>query len=142
LSGEQITTCSTHAGRVAEASGRGRERVVRLELHHAPGHDPERLGRLLGRVELREEVGLDPVAGLVASVELVAERLDHVVVGARDVRHVGLAHERDEGREQRAKRPDRLSLGVVSRRRAVEGAEELVRAVDEVDLHIRARRTR
>jgi hypothetical protein len=63
-----------------------------------------------------------------------------VVEGARDVRDVGLADERYQRREQAAQGPDGSALGVVRRGDAVERAEQLVGAVDEVDLHIRARR--
>ena len=45
------------------------QRVVRLELDHRPDHDAERRERLLEQRELREEIGVDAGAGLVAGPE-------------------------------------------------------------------------
>jgi len=55
--------------------------------------------------------------------------------------HARLAEECDERREDAAQRPHGPPLGVLRRRDAVERPEQLVGAVDEVDLHIRERRT-
>ena len=130
------------AGSVAKARGPGREGIVRLELDHRPHDDAECGHGALGRVELRQQVSFDAVAGLVAGKELVSERLDHVVEAARDVGDARLAEERDERREDAAQRPHGPALGVVRRGDAVERPEQLVGAVDEVDLHIRERRTK
>ena len=62
------------ARRVRPAVGGGRQRVVGLELDHRPEHEPEGLDRALGERELGEELGRHPLLGLVARVEVVAER--------------------------------------------------------------------
>ena len=46
---------------------------------------PERGERLLEQRELREQVGIDAGAGLVAGPQAVAERLDDVIGGDADV---------------------------------------------------------
>ena len=65
---------------------RRRQRIVGLELDHRPDGDAERRQRLFEQRELREEVGVDALAGLVAGPQIVAERLDHVVGRDADVR--------------------------------------------------------
>ena len=114
LSGEQIDHLLDARG-VAPPDGRGGQGVVGLELDHRPHHDAESRRRLLGRLELGEEVGVDSLAGLVALEELVAEGLDHVIERARDVGDVGLAQEGKERGEQAADRADRAAARVVGR---------------------------
>ena len=134
LSGVQITTCST-SGNAANCAARRRERVVALELDHRPHDDPERAARVLGRPELREQLRVDAVAGLVAGVEIVAERLDHVIERDRDVRDAGLAEQREHRAQQAAHGADLEAVGGRARRAAVVRAKQLERSVDEVNFH-------
>ena len=92
LSGVQTRIRSTARVR-AEAVGRRGDRVVGLELDHRPQDDPERLDRGLGDRELGQQLGRHPGRRLVARVEVVAERLDHPVRGAPDVRGALLAQQ-------------------------------------------------
>ena len=67
LSGEQITTRSTH--RCPRETRRGRrERVVTFELDHGPNHEAECAARVFGQAELREQYGVETVAGLVTRI--------------------------------------------------------------------------
>ena len=125
-----------------EAPGRGRDRVVGLELDHRPEHDAQRLDRGLGDGELVEELGRHPGRRLVAGEEVVAERLDHPVRGAADVRGALLA---EQVQELVAQPRDARQVDPVAaedrRARRVERAEQLVGGVDEVDLHRRVSRS-
>ena len=66
---------------------RGRsERIIGFELDHRPDDNAHRRERLLERMELREQRGLDAGAGLVVRPKPIAKRLDHVVGGDAEVR--------------------------------------------------------
>src|SRR3954447_7791688 len=131
LSGVQIRTCSTSSSSAARRGGGG-ERVVRLVLGHRPDGDAHRRQRLLERLELEPQRGVDAGARLVAVPELVPERLDHVVGGDADVRAVLL--EVLEHGVQHA-RGGAVAAVVAAATPAVEVTEELVGAVEEVDDH-------
>ena len=64
----------------------GGERIVRLELHHRPDDDAGRREGVFEQWELRQQVGFDAFAGLVARPQSIAERLDDVIGGDGDVR--------------------------------------------------------
>ena len=65
---------------------RGRsERIIGFELDHRPDDNAHRRERLLERMELREQRGLDAVAGLVIRPKPIAKRLDHMVGGDAEV---------------------------------------------------------
>ena len=82
--------------------GGARKRVVGLELDHGPDGDPARGHDLFQQRELREQMGVDPGAGLVAGPEIVAERFDDVIGGDGDVGCAGLEQARQGSRD----RPD------------------------------------
>ena len=72
---------------------RGRsERIIGFELDHRPHDNAHRRQRLLERMELREQRGLDAGAGLVVRPKPIAKRLDHVVGGDAKKRAVVLDH--------------------------------------------------
>ena len=96
--------------------------------------DAERRERLLEQRELRSSAGLDALAGLVARPEVVAERLDHRVGRDADVgRAVARAARAASGAPPASPPPARRRAR--PRPAARGGAEELVRSIDEVDLH-------
>ena len=64
---------------------RRREAVVGLVLHERPHREAGRGEQLLERLELAAQRGIAAGAGLVARVEVVAERLDDVVAGDAEV---------------------------------------------------------
>ena len=115
---------------------RGRDRVVGLELDHRPGDEAHRGDRPLRELELRDQALRDALAGLVAGEQVVAERLDHVVERDTRVRDRAAAEQHGEAPHEAAHRAD-LAPGVLRGRRAEPRAEQLVRAVDQVDLHDR-----
>ena len=129
----QIETRSTRGSARATARGRG-ERVVGLELDHRPHGDAERPQRVLEHRELREQLGRHAGAGLVARPEVVAERLDHVVGGDAHVGRALLEHP-EHRPEDPADRGHLDAVVVEVRRHGEVVTEELVGAVDEVDLH-------
>ena len=129
-----MTTCST-PGSPAEAAARRGQRVVGLELHHRPDDHAQRRDGVLGERELGQQLRVDALAGLVAGEELVAERLDDVVEGARHVRHAGRREQQPEAAQQADGRADLAAVGRLARRRAEVAAKQLVGPVDEVDLH-------
>ena len=116
-----------------ERGGRG-EPVVGLVLDERPHREAGRGERLLERVELRAQRGVDARAGLVARVEIVAERLDHVVAGDADVGRA-LLEQPDQRREHAAHGAHLLAVRARVRRHREEVPEQLVGAVDQVDLH-------
>ncbi len=66
---------------------RGRsERIIGFELDHRPDDNAHRRERLLERMELREQRGLDAGAGLVVRPKPIAKRLDHVIGGDAEIR--------------------------------------------------------
>src|SRR5437764_1276093 len=72
---------------------RGRsERIIGFELDHRPDDNAHRRERLLERMELREQRGLDSDAGLVVRPKPIAKRLDHVIGADAEVRVAVLEH--------------------------------------------------
>src|SRR5206468_319023 len=116
-----------------DRGGRG-EPVVGLVLHERPHREARGGERLLERLELGAQRRIDPRAGLVAGVEVVAERFDHVVAGDADVRGA-LLEQPDQRREHAAQRAHLLTVRTQVRGHREEVAEQLVGAVDQVDLH-------
>src|SRR5262249_42958057 len=123
-----------------ETGGRG-EPVVGLELDHGPDGDAHRRERVLERAELREERAIHALGRLVPGPQIVTEGLDDVVGGHAEVRRAALEHLRGRMKDARYRAEWRVhALGRPPR--AVEVAEELVRAVDEVDDHAAAEPSR
>src|SRR6266699_1321756 len=113
---------------------RGCERVVCLELGHGPYRHAHGGEGVFERVELREQGGVDALTGLVIGPERVAKRLDDVVGGDAEMRRALLDHlqyrveHSDHGAEGRV-------LALCGAAAAVELAEQLVRAVDQMNDH-------
>src|SRR5689334_4744026 len=83
-------------------------------------------------MELREQVRLDPGAGLVAGPQVVAKRLDDVIGGDAEVASPALEHA--EHRSQDADdRGDFLAVTALLVRHRVEMPEQLVGAVEEMN---------
>ena len=89
---------------------------------------------LLERMKLRPQRRIDAVAGLVAGPELVTERLDDMVGGNAKMRGALLDHLQD-GVEHARDGREGLVLSLVESAQAIEMAEELVGAVDEMNDH-------
>ena len=121
--------------------GRRGKRVVSLQLGHGPYSHTHSGECFFERVELREERGLDAVPCLVAGPETVAEGLDDVIGRHTDVSGSRLDHlqhsiqHSDHGAEGPI-----LALGEAAK--AVEVAEQLVRAVYEMNDHAFVTRAR
>ena len=125
---------AVHPGVLSGLHRRCAHGVVGLVLDH--GEDPEarRREHRLEQRELGEEFRRHALAGLVALEHLVAEGLDHLVGGDADVGGALLEHSEDRADD----RPRGRHLAAVGRhvrwhREVV--AEQLVRSVDEVNLH-------
>jgi hypothetical protein len=114
--------------------GRRRQRVVGLQLDHRPHGDAHRGEGLLQRVELRRQGAIDPGPGLVVGPELVPERLDHVIGGDTEVGGALLDHLQHR-MQQAGDRAQRLVLALVEAALAVEVAEQLVGAVQDMNDH-------
>ena len=114
---------------------RGRsERIIGFELDHRPDDNAHRRERLLERMELREQRGLDAGAGLVVRPKPIAKRLDHVVGGDAEIRVAVLDH-LENGLQHADDGAVRAILAFGEPAQAVEVTEEFVGAVDEVDDH-------
>ena len=115
--------------------GRGAQRVVRLQLHHGPNDHAEGAKPILEGFELDAQLSLDPVPYLVTRPEVVAERLDDVVGRHTHVGRAALQHPEHGGHHAPHCRelvplPVPCALG-----KPVEMAEQLVGAVDDMDVH-------
>ena len=126
-------TFSTRVG-VCQRGG-GREAVVGLVLDERPDREAGGGERVFEQIELAAQRGVDARAGLVARVEIVAERLDHVVRGDTDVRGAALEHPQHRPQHTTCGR-DLAALSRDMRRDAEVMAEQLVGAVKEVDVHV------
>src|SRR5439155_1221895 len=113
---------------------RGCERIVGLQVGHGPyGHAHGGEG-FLERVELRQQGGLNTISRLVLGPESVTEGLDDVVGRHTDVRGPLLDHLQD-GVQHAAHRAEGRILARGGAAAAVELAEQLVGAVDEMNDH-------
>ncbi len=124
-----------HPGMLREASRRRGETIVRLELDHGPDDDAQRTQGVLQQGELREQLGRHALVGLVARVTLVAPGVDDVVGGAAEVGHALVAQQRQDRLHDAEGRGYRLTIEALVRRPPEVRPEELVGAVEQVDLH-------
>ena len=95
---------------------------------------PSALKRLLEQEELRQQLRLDPLAGLVAGPQPVAERFDDVIRRDGDVSGAAVHHAED-GTNHATDRGDLRAARIPGRGQRVVVAEQLVGAVDEVNVH-------
>ena len=115
---------------------RGRsERIIGFELDHRPDDNAHCRERLLERMELREQRGLDAGTGLVARPKPIAKRFDHVIGGDAEVGVAALDH-LEHGLQHADDSAVRAVLAFVEPAQPVEVTEELVGAVDEVNDHL------
>ena len=112
---------------------RGSQRIVRLELHHRPDHNARRREDVFEQRELRQQVGLDAFAGLVAWPQLVAKRFDDVIGRHGNVRGAALDHAQHR-REHAADRGDLAAVLIPRGGQRVVVPEQLVCAVDQIDV--------
>ena len=113
-------------------SGR-RQRIVGLVFDHRPHRDAQRGERFLEHGKLREQFGFDAGTRLVSRPEPIAKRLDDVVGGDADVRGAG-GDQAEHRADHAADRGHFPSRGVFRRRKGVVVAEQLVGAVDQVNV--------
>src|SRR5687768_7931717 len=85
-------------------------------------------------MKLRKQCGLDAVTGFVAGPELVAKRFDHVIGGDADV-GPALLDQLEHRVQDAVDRAEWTVLALVEAAQAVEVAEQLVSAIDEVNDH-------
>lgn len=110
------------------------EGVVGFEFDHGPHRDSHGPQCVLERVELAPEGRIDPFAGLVPGVEVIAKGLDHVVRGDGHVR--GAVLDQVEHAPQHAPKGTGLAaVGRLMRRESEEIPEEFVGSVDKVHSH-------
>ena len=131
LSGVQMMTRSTRASRAAAGRSRS-ERVVRFKLNHGPDDNASRREDVFEQWELRQQVGFDAFAGLVAWPQFVAERFDDVIGRNGDVRGAAFDHAQNRC-EHASDRGDLLTIPIPRGRQRVVVPEQLVCAVDEID---------
>ena len=119
---------------------RRRERIIGFELHHRPDDDAQCAERFLEQRKLAEEIRIDPFTGLVARPQLIAERLDDVI--GRDG-HVGRAalHQAEHGADDPAHCAHLAAVSITRRWNGVVVPEQLVGAVDQMDLQSAAPRS-
>ncbi len=114
--------------------GGGGESIIRLELDHRPYGHPHGDEPVFQRLELRGEGGLDPLPRLVAGPERVAERFDDVIGRHADVRGPVLEH-LEHGMEDANRRAEGRIIDFSGAPQAVEMAEQLVGAINQVNDH-------
>src|ERR1041385_6767764 len=120
---------------VLGAHGAGVQQLVGapVHLHYALTAPPLRRKRVLERMKLREQRGLDAFAGLVTGPKSVTERLDDMV-GRHANMGGALLDQPQHGMQHAGDRAIRRVL-LLEPAQPVEVAEELVRPVDEVGYH-------
>ena len=126
-------------GLAGEARRAGGDAVVGLELPHAPDGHAQRLQRVLGQRELREQLGGHARVRLVARVQLVAEGADDGVAGGGHGQRLAFPQERQRARREARHGAHLHALRRRARGRAEVGAEELVGGVEEDEPHGAAR---
>ncbi len=117
------------------ATCRRRQRIVRLVVIHRPNRDPERGDPPFREEELVEELLIDPGAGLVLGVDGIAEGFDDGVEGGRDMGDAGLGNEAQHRGHDASDRPDLPAVGRQALWGTEVGTEQLVGAIDQVQLH-------
>ena len=113
---------------------RGRQRIVRFPLHHRPDRHAERRA---ARPRAAETARAGPARCRRRSCsrpQPVAERLDDVIGRHRDVRGAAGDHAQHR-REHASHRADLHAVRVTRRRHRIVVPEQLVRAVDQVNVH-------
>src|SRR5438067_6153535 len=114
---------------------RGRsERIIGFELDHRPDDNAHRRKRLLERMELREQRGLDAGAGLVVRPKPIAKRLDHVIGRDTDVNGVALQHLKN-GLQYANDRAVRAIFAFGKPVQPVKVAKQFVGTVNKIDDH-------
>ena len=101
----------TDAVVVACDPGRRGQAVVGLLVDHRPDRDAEGPQAVFQERELRQQLRRHPLARLVPRVQVVAERLDHVVGGHAHVRRALLQHHQHRA-EHAPGRRDLHAVGV------------------------------
>ena len=132
MSGVQMTTRSTR-GSAAAAAAAAASASSASNSTIGQTATPSAGERFFEQRELREQVGLDASAGLVAGPELVAKRLDDVIGRDADVRRAAViipSTDVSTPRTAPTSRPSAIARG----RKGVVVAEQLVRAVDEMNV--------
>ena len=117
-------------------AGVGRDQVVGLIARELAHRDVERAGGLADQRELRDQVfrRIGPV-GLVLVVDLVAEGHAAGVEDHRDMVDLGIVQQVGHQHAAEAEHGiDRRPVGPVHRRQGVIGAEQIARAVDQVEV--------
>ena len=110
------------------------QRIVGLEFGHRPNGDAHRSQRVLERLELRAQCGLDSISRFVAGPKFVAEGLDHVIGGDAYVCGA-LADHLQHGIEHAGNRPESPILSTGEAAQSIKMAEELVGTVDQMNDH-------
>ena len=130
-----------HAGAACRL-GVTRDDVVRLDAVLLDARYAERADRVADQRELRDQVvGRRRAVRLVPGVHLVAERMaagveDHREVG-RGLGAVQLLDQLPQHRRDAVDRVDHRAAGIIKRWQAVIGAEDIARAVDEIEVLFR-----
>ena len=112
----------------------GSERIIGFELDHRPDDNAHRRERLLERMELREQRGLDAGTGLVVRRKPVAKRLDHVIGRDTDVNGVALQHLKN-GLQYANDRAVRTIFAFGKPAQPVKVAKQFVGTVNKIDDH-------
>ena len=115
--------------------GIGRDQVVGFVAFEFADRDVEGLGRFADQRELRDQVlrRLGPV-GLVLVVDLVAERRAPGVEDHGDVVDLGIVEELHQHAREAVDGVDRRAVRPRHRRQRMIGAEQVARAVDQVEV--------
>ena len=110
------------------------EGVIGLELDHGPDCNSECRDGLFGEVELGPKVLRNALAGLVTIEQIVAKRPDDVVEGAGDVGNSLVSQQQKQRLYKAPYGPDGPSVGRRGRRGPEIRPEQLVGAVNEIQL--------
>ena len=125
----------TSAAKRCGLLGVGGDEVVGLEALQLDGRHVEGPGRLADQGELRDQLWRRRrTVGLVVGIEIVAESASSGIEDHRDVVGVGILQQLQQHVGEAIDRVHRRAVAARHGRQGMEGAEDVARAVDQVDV--------
>ena len=111
--------------------------IVSLKLHHWPDDHSQRGNSLFGQWELGQQIWIDAFPRFISGKEIIAEGLDHMIEGNPNVRDLWTRQHHQQASQEAKGSTDLASIRRLLRRSTEVISEQLIRAIYQVDLHLR-----